>query len=282
MSAPPLDWAQADIWPAPAKLNLGLRINARRPDGYHELQTYFQLLSYGDSLHFSVRDDEHISLDTPIGELPTDLCVRAAELLRRSVGIQLGVDIQRRKRLPIGGGVGGGSSNAATTLLALNQLWGLALSVDELAELGRQLGADVPVFVRGNSAFAEGVGEHLTPVSREAGWFLVITPQVHVSTQEIFCNEKLTRGSLKQTIRGFLSAAPVNDCEAVAVQSYPGIGLVLDWLRARGQGHMTGTGASCYTERPSRAQVQMLMDELEGRWPAFIAEGVDHSPVQTR
>lgn len=279
MKAPPQDWSQPDVWPAPAKINLGLRITGQRADGYHELQTVFQLLGYGDSLRF-VPDDSHaLRIDTPIGTPDSDLCIRAASVLQARAAGPVGVRIERIKRLPIGAGLGGGSSNAATSLLALNQLWNLNIDLDELADIGAGLGADVPVFVRGQTAFAEGIGERLQPVDTPGGWFLVVTPPISVSTAEIFADPKLTRGTAKLTIPGFLAAPWSNDCEARVSERYPQVADVLAWLRARGQGQLTGTGASCYAPCASRAAAEALLAELQGRWPAFVAQALAVSPV---
>jgi len=213
-------------WPAPAKLNLFLHVVGRRPDGYHELQTVFQLIDLADELEFELRDDGRLRrLAGPAEVEPDrDLSLRAAQLLQASTGTPLGADIRVRKRIPLGGGLGGGSSDAATTLVALNALWGTGLSPTQLAALGLGLGADVPVFVHGHSAWAEGVGECLTPLELPERWFAVIRPRVAVATAEVFQAPELTRNSPRITIRGFLEAGGRNDCEPVVAARWPGWG----------------------------------------------------------
>ena len=221
-------------WPAPAKLNLLLHVTGRRADGYHELQTVFQFLDHADRLYFSVRDDGEIRRHGgPASVAPSaDLCVRAAGLLQAHAEVVQGVDIYNKKVLPAGGGLGGGSSDAATTLWALNHLWGLELDSGELAGLGLQLGADVPVFLHGRAAWAEGVGEILTPINLPEPWFLVLNPNVSVSTAAVFSDAELTRDTPRMTIRAFLSGDGRNDCEAVVRRRYPEVAAALDWLNS--------------------------------------------------
>jgi len=218
--------------PAPAKLNLMLHITGRRADGYHELQTLFQFLDHGDELSFSLRADGEIHLHTELPGVDHDsnLIVRAARLLQRESGCPLGADIRLLKRLPMGGGIGGGSSDAATTLLGLDYLWNLHLGEDCLAELGLSLGADVPVFVRGRAAFAEGVGERLQPVDLPEPWFLVIAPQVSVSTAEIFADPELTRNTPAITVRSLLAGGGHNDCQPIVEKRYPEVRNALSLL----------------------------------------------------
>ena len=222
MTTPAIPAAAELILPAPAKLNLMLHILGRRADGYHELQTLFQFLDFGDELGFALRPDGEIHLHTPIDGVPHDsnLIVRAARMLQQHANCTLGADIWLDKRLPMGGGIGGGSSDAATTLLGLNHLWQLNYSEDQLASLGLSLGADVPVFVRGHAAFAEGVGEKLQPVTLSEPWFLVAIPQVLVSTAEIFSDPELTRDTPPIKVRSLLEGGGRNDCQPVVTKRY--------------------------------------------------------------
>jgi len=269
-------------WPAPAKLNLMLRIIGRRADGYHELQTVFQLLDHGDRLAFELRTDGLIrKLDPPPG-VPEDngLAVRAARLLQQVSGTRLGADIRLDKRLPLGGGVGGGSSDAATTLVALNHLWDTGLDEDQLAELGRQLGADVPVFVRGRSAWAEGVGEQLTPLDLPERWFVVACPPVHISTAELFADPKLERNMPRITPDDFWSGEHSNAFEPVATRRYPVIATALDMLRPFGKPHLTGTGACVFCACTSKEAAEQARSSLPAAWTSFVAKGVNLSPLK--
>lgn len=262
--------------PAPAKLNLFLHITGRRSDGYHNLQTLFQFLDYGDELTFSARDDDQLTLTPAIEGVPTEdnLIIRAAELLRQSSGIRKGCDIHLHKILPMGGGLGGGSSDAATTLLALNTLWQCGLSLDQLAALGLQLGADVPVFVRGQAAFAEGVGEVLTPVSElPEPWFLVLCPQVHVNTGKIFSHEGLTRDTDVITIRSALQQGGRNDCQQVVTKLYPEVGNALNLLNNFGLAKMTGTGACVFTSFSDEKHARQALIQIPADYRAFVAKG---------
>jgi len=272
------------IWPAPAKLNLFLHITARRADGYHELQTVFQLLDYGDELEFTVGDSGGIDLNTSLTGVADaqNLVVRAARLLQRHTGCRQGANITLRKRLPLGGGLGGGSSDAATTLMALNRLWRINLPTAELAALGLQLGADVPVFIQGLSAWAEGVGEQLFPVSLPEAWYLVIAPPVTVSTAVVFSDPELTRDSAPITIADFLSGARHNDCQPVARDRYPEIGQVIDWLDNFSKARMTGTGACVFARFDEREQAERVRRQLPADWQGFVARGVNRSPVLER
>ncbi len=271
------------VWPAPAKINLFLNITARRADGYHELQTLFQLLDWGDSLSFELVDEPAVTQARPIpGVVPaSDLCVRAAILLRQATEYSGGVRIHLDKRIPLGAGLGGGSSDAATTLVALNWLWKTHLSKGELCELARQVGADVPVFVGGESAWAEGVGEILTPLSLPARWYLVLYPQVKVSTAEIFNASELTRSAKPIRITDFLAGQGVNLCEPVVVARYPEVGRALTWLRAQGDAFLTGTGSSLFVGFSERAAAEALASEVPRPWQAIVARGVNRSPLQT-
>ena len=274
--------------PAPAKLNLFLHITGRREDGYHNLQTVFQLLDYGDELSFTLRDDRQINVLPAVpGVSPEDnLVYRAAMLLREASGVVRGCDIGLRKCLPMGGGLGGGSSDAATTLAGLNYLWACGLTVDQLAELGRRLGADVPVFVRGRSAFAEGVGELLTPMDLPKRWYLVITPPCHAATAEIFSHPALTRDTSPIKIRalstGLGSQLFKNDCQAVVEQLYPQVKEAIDWLNQYATALMTGTGASVFASFPDRASAEQVLAEVPEYWQAFVAGGVNRSTLYQR
>ncbi len=268
--------------PAPAKLNLMLHITGRRPDGYHNLQTLFQFLDYGDTLHFRRRDDNELTLVPAIDAVPFEdnLIIRAARLLQQRAGKTCGADIRLDKTLPMGGGLGGGSSDAATTLLALNELWQLQLSPDELATLGLTLGADVPVFVRGAAAFAEGVGEQLTAVPElPEPWYLVVCPQVHVNTGKIFSHEGLTRDTAPINIRTALRQRGRNDCQQVVTVLYPEIGNALNLLNKFSPAKMTGTGACIFSSFGSEAEAIRVSDQLPAEYVAFVAKGVNQSPA---
>lgn len=261
--------------PAPAKLNLMLHITGRRADGYHELQTLFQFLDYGDELSFRLREDGQIRLLTELPGVDHDsnLIVRAARMLQRESGCTLGADIQLTKRLPMGGGIGGGSSDAATTLLGLDHLWNTRLGEDRLAELGLNLGADVPVFVRGRAAFAEGVGERLQPVDLAEPWFLVITPQVSVSTAEIFADPELTRNTPAITVRSLLAGGGHNDCQPVVEKRYPEVRNALSLLNKFVQARMTGTGACVFGSFPNEGEADKVRRQLPATLPSFVARG---------
>src|SRR5438046_5868539 len=268
-------------WPAPAKLNLFLHVIGRRADGYHELQTLFQLIDLCDTGAISVREDGQI--ERPVGPpgVPgeTDLTVRAARALQRATGTRLGASLEVRKRIPPGGGLGGGSSDAATTLLALNEVWNCGLSVSELAGLARPLGADVPVFVQGSSAWAEGVGERLTPVTLPAKWYVIVHPGVAVSTREVFQSPELTRNSPLITIRAFFESGGRNDCEAVVRSRSPEVAEALEWLSRVAPAHLTGTGSCVFTAFESAAEAERLAGRVPDRWGSFVARGLDRSPL---
>jgi 4-diphosphocytidyl-2-C-methyl-D-erythritol kinase len=274
-------------WPAPAKLNLFLHITGRRADGYHSLQTVFQLLDFADELLIEPTDDGLIRRPEGLAGVPPeeDLAVRAARMLQAASGCPRGAEIRVRKRIPAGGGLGGGSSDAATVLVALNHLWGLQWSSARLAALGLQLGADVPVFVRGRSAWAEGVGERLVPIRLPAAWYLVVCPDCTVSTAEIFSAPELTRDSPETTINGFLSAGGRNDCEPVVRRRYPGVAAAMDWVAARSGGspaRLTGTGACVFAVFDSDAPARAALAGLPPRWTGFVARGLARSPLRAR
>jgi 4-diphosphocytidyl-2-C-methyl-D-erythritol kinase len=266
---------------APAKLNLFLHITGRRADGYHELQTLFQLLDYGDELSFDPLPNGDLSLHAEgptASAMPLDdnLILQAAELLRQeAMDPMLGAAISVGKRLPAGAGLGGGSSDAAATLLALNELWQLDLPEAQLCELGVKLGADVPVFLRGRSAWAEGVGEILTPVELPVAFFLVVTPPCFVSTKEVFSQENLTRNSPAIKMADFLAGRSRNDCEAVTRALYPAVAEALDWLAQFTEARMTGTGASVFARCASRAEAEQLLARLPEPLTGFVAQGVN-------
>jgi 4-diphosphocytidyl-2-C-methyl-D-erythritol kinase len=272
------------IWPAPAKLNLFLHITGRREDGYHLLQTVFQFLDYGDSLSFQTSDSGLIHLLTPLPGVAAaeDLTVRAATLLQRESHCSLGVDIRIDKRLPMGGGLGGGSSDAATTLVALNHLWGIGLPVERLAELGLQLGADVPVFVRGQAAWAEGVGEKLTPVTLPEPWFLVLIPAAHVATGEIFNAPELTRDCHGITIRDFLGGHGENVCQPLVAKRYPAVAEALDWLGNYAKAMMTGTGGCVFAAFETETRAREVFEKRPEHWQGFVARGLNRSPLLAR
>ena len=271
-------------WPAPAKLNLFLHITGRRADGYHLLQTVFQLLGYGDSLDFGLRPDGLIRRpDGPAGlAAEEDLTVRAARLLQRHTGTGLGADIHLRKRLPMQAGLGGGSSDAATTLVALNRLWNTDLPTAELSPLALELGADVPVFVGGHSAWAEGIGEELTPLDLPESWFLVLDTGCRVATAEIFQAPELTRNSPPITISGFRSGAGHNDFELPVRARYPQVGEALDWLAAKTPARLTGSGGSVFAAFEERTAAERLLNELPRGWQGFVARGCNRSPLLER
>ncbi len=271
-------------WPAPAKLNLFLHVLGRREDGYHELQTAFQFLDFSDELDFALRDDNEIVRYADYDNVPaqSDLVVRAANMLRELTNTPFGVDIRVDKRLPMGGGMGGGSSNAATTLVALNSIIGLNLSVDELADIGLKLGADVPVFVRCHAAWAEGVGELLTPISPREDWYMVVVPDCQVETAEIFDSADLTRNTPAITIRDFLAGAGHNDFEKVVRLRYPEIAEVLDWLDKRYETRMTGTGACVFARFTTQEQANEAARNLPESWQSFVARGLNSSPLAER
>ncbi|WP_426809682.1 4-(cytidine 5'-diphospho)-2-C-methyl-D-erythritol kinase [Pseudomonas sp. WOUb67] len=270
--------------PAPAKLNLWLHIIGRRADGYHELETVFQFLDHGDELSFAVRDDGVIRLHTEIEAVPHDsnLIVRAARKLQEQSGSPLGADIWLTKVLPMGGGIGGGSSDAATTLLALAHLWQLDWDEDRLAALGLSLGADVPVFVRGHAAFAQGVGEQLTPVDPDEPWYVVLVPQVSVSTVEIFSHPQLTRDSLPLNMRPVPEGNSRNDCQPVVEQSYPEVRNALNSLGKFTEARLTGTGSCVFGAFPSKAEADKVLALLSATQTGFVAKGSNISMLHRK
>jgi len=268
-------------WPAPAKINLFLHVVGRRPDGYHLLQTVFRFLDHGDRLRFSPRGDENVVLATPLPGVPaeSDLTVRAALALRAATGLRRGVTIAVDKRLPLGGGLGGGSSDAATTLLALNHLWNCALSVTELQRLGLGLGADVPVFVHGHSCFAEGVGDRFTDVALPPAWYLVTMPAVSVPTAAIFSASDLRRDSPSIDAGRWTPGLGRNDLEPVTCRLFPEVGRHLTWLRRQGPAAMSGSGACCFAEFADEGTARSALAALPPDMAGFVAKGLDRHPV---
>lgn len=270
-------------WPAPAKLNLFLHITGRRSDGYHQLQTVFRLLDWGDRIHLRVRDDGRIRRDgTSVAGVAEadDLAIRAAHLLKDATNIAQGADIGVEKRVPAGGGFGGGSSDAATVLVALNRLWGTGLEVDALAALGLQLGADVPVFVRGHNAWAEGVGELLTPIALPPAWFVLVHPGVHVPTPALFASPDLTRDAPVAKIADFASGSLLgNAFEPVLRRREPAVEAALAALSSIGRARLTGSGSGCFVEFATRAAAEQGLAQLPKELRAWVAAGVERSPL---
>lgn len=265
--------------PAPAKLNLMLHIVGRRADGYHLLETVFQFLDYADTLHFSARDDGEIILHSTIDGVAHDdnLIVRAARLLQTESQSKLGADIWLDKKLPVGGGIGGGSSNAATTLVGLNHLWQTQLSLEKLAELGLSLGADVPVFVLGRAAFAQGIGEKLEPVDLAEPWYLVAVPPVSISTAKIFSDPCLTRDTPVTNMRTVLKQSGHNDCQAVVEKRYPEVRNALILLNKYVEARLTGTGSCIFGGFPNEQQAAKVATQISESLPSFVAQGANIS-----
>ena len=265
--------------PAPAKLNLMLHIVGRRADGYHLLETVFQFLDYADTLHFSARDDGEIILHSTIDGVAHDdnLIVRAARLLQTESQSKLGADIWLDKKLPVGGGIGGGSSNAATTLVGLNHLWQTQLSLEKLAELGLSLGADVPVFVLGRAAFAQGIGEKLEPVDLAEPWYLVAAPPVSISTAKIFSDPCLTRDTPVTNMRTVLKQSGHNDCQAVVEKRYPEVRNALILLNKFVEARLTGTGSCIFGGFPNEQQAAKVATQISESLPSFVAQGANIS-----
>ena len=273
------------IYSAPAKLNLFLHVVGRRSDGYHLLQTVFRFLDFSDQVSLTIRDDNKIQLNTPILGVPPEknLCVQAARLLQKESGTSLGVEISLEKLIPMGGGLGGGSSDAATTLLALNRLWDLNWSREELMGLGLNLGADVPVFIFGENAFAEGIGEKLKPIKLLPAWYLVLTPPVHVSTADIFASKELTRNTIPVKIPPFSVGLGHNDLESVVCLAYPQVARHLEWLRQLNRTTMvamTGSGACVFAEFITESAARMALASVPLGMSGFVVQGLDRHPMQ--
>ena len=269
------------VWPAPAKLNLMLRIVGRRDDGYHLLQTVFQFIDLSDELSFSLRDDGDIRRVDGPSAVPADadLTVRAARALKAATGSDGGVDIAIRKRIPMGGGLGGGSSDAATTLVALNRLWGCGLGNGQLQDIGVGLGADVPIFIYGQAAWAEGVGEEFVAIEPAESWYALFVPPVHVDTGKVFQDPDLTRNSDRITIRDFLAGDAANDCLAIVRKRYPEVAHVFDWLDERAEARMTGTGACLFAACRDRGHAEELVAASPAGVSARAVRGCNRSAL---
>jgi len=269
-------------WPSPAKLNLFLHINERRPDGYHELQSMFQLLDYGDTLYFAPNDSGKITISDSSGLIPQEenIIYRAAILLQEQAQCDLGCDITLKKVLPMGGGLGGGSSNAATTLIALNYLWELHLNEETLVLMGLQLGADVPIFVKGNSAFGEGVGEKLTPLELPEKYFLVVHPGIHISTARVFNHPDLTRDTARISAENYQFENTHNDCQPLVCKMYPDIAKSLDRLLEYAPSRMTGTGSCLFSIYETKQAATETLNLLPENWSGFVAQGINRSSLQ--
>ena len=277
-------WTWESIFPAPAKLNLFLHILGRRPDGYHRLQTLFQLLDYGDELELSTTPDGEIAVvvEPLLRDVPmtANLAYRAALALREHRPGPEGARILIRKRLPLGGGLGGGSSDAATVLVGLNRLWELNLGVEELCGLGLRLGADVPVFILGRSAWGEGIGEQLTPLDLPPAWYLVLKPDCDVATAAVFAHPQLTRHTRAMKIRAFSGEGAANDCQSVVETMYPQVREARLWLARYAQPRLTGTGACLFARFGNRESARATLAEIPAVWSGFIAQGVNISPLR--
>jgi 4-diphosphocytidyl-2-C-methyl-D-erythritol kinase len=269
-------------YPAPAKLNLFLHVVGRRDDGYHLLQSVFRFVDYGDTLHFAIRDDGVIRRVNALPGLAPeqDLCVRAARLLQETGGCKLGVDITLEKRLPMGGGLGGGSSDAATTLLALNRLWNLHLDRPTLQKLGLKLGADVPVFVFGQNAFAEGVGEILQPIDLPPAWYVVLQPPVAVPTVEVFCDKELTRDTIPLKMAAFSTGLGHNDLQPVVCRKYPEVAASIAWLKQYGDARMTGSGACVFAGFDTEQEARAVFARRPASMNGFVAKGLNNHPLR--
>ena len=271
-------------WPAPAKINRFLHVTGQRDDGYHDLQTLFQFVEPVDWLDFTLTDDGIIQREGGVDGLDADadLVVRAARALQPHSPGHLGVNIRLHKHIPVGGGLGGGSSDAATTLVALNKLWDCRLERAQLAQLGRGLGADVPVFIHGQAAWAEGIGDQLTPVVVDQPWLLLVDPGVAVATETIFCDAKLTHSQAHITIRAFEDGAVRNDCEPVVVRRYPEIGAELKRLAALGPTRLTGTGACLFARFATRRDAEQALAQWRGKGHAWVCQALNESPLVDR
>ena len=282
MTLPDLDPAQPLCVPAPAKINLFLHIVGRRPDGYHLLQTAFRMLDWGDEITLRRRDDGLILRTTDVPGVPaeSDLVVRAARALQAASGSRFGADIGVLKRIPMGGGLGGGSSDAASVLLALNRLWGCGLSRQALQDLGLKLGADVPFFIFGETAFAEGVGEALRPLAVPPAWYVVVAPPVSVPTAEIFSAKELTRDTEILIMQGFAAHKTRNDMQAVVCMKYPEVAESLEWLSQYGDARMSGSGACLFAPFDTEGQARQVAASAPSGWKVWVARGLDRHPLK--
>ena len=267
--------------PSPAKLNLFLHITGKRADGYHNLQTLFQLLDYGDEITFQKNSTNTISVSPQIDGLPQEqnLIYKAATKLQEVTQTQLGANILLKKVLPMGGGIGGGSSNAATTLVALNYLWQTGLTLEELAPIGRQLGADVPIFINGRTSWAEGIGDKLTPIETTNQWFLVLIPDCHVSTAKIFSHKDLTRDTRAIKVAAFLERGGTNDCQKLVESLYPQVRDAVAWLSEFSNAQMTGTGACVFAPFSDKKAAEAVLAKRPKQFKGFVAKGVNQSPL---
>lgn len=282
MTLPDLDPAQPLCVPAPAKINLFLHIVGRRPDGYHLLQTAFRMLDWGDEITLQRRDDGLILRTSDVPGVPaeSDLVVRAARALQAASGSRFGADIGVLKRIPMGGGLGGGSSDAASVLLALNRLWGCGLSRQALQDLGLKLGADVPFFIFGETAFAEGVGEALRPLAVPPAWYVVVAPPVSVPTAEIFSAKELTRDTEILIMQGFAAHKTRNDMQAVVCMKYPEVAESLEWLSQYGDARMSGSGACLFAPFDTEGQARQVAASVPSGWKVWVARGLDRHPLK--
>ena len=271
-------------WPAPAKLNLMLHITGRREDGYHLLQTVFQFIDYSDELSFEVMQSGVIQQLTPIAgvDAEDDLIIRAARLLQQRSGCSQGAAISIEKRLPMGGGLGGGSSDAATTLVALNHLWGVGMELGELAALGGELGADVPVFVHGNTAWAEGIGDILQPIELLQPWYLVVKPPLEIATAKLFSDQELKRDCSAITIADFTVGDRLNVFTAVVKKRYPAVAEMMNLLEKFGDVRLTGTGACLFLDFETQQQATETAGQIPQQWDYFVAQGLNRSPLYRR
>ena len=267
--------------PAPGKLNLFLLVLGQRPDGYHRIQTLFQLVDYCDQLEFVGNSSSEIDLVGDFGDLAqADNLIHRAAILLQDIGqTDKGATILVEKRIPAGGGMGGGSSDAATTLIGLNKLWELGLNLDDLAEVGGEIGADVPAFIRGRTAWGEGIGDELSPLELAPKWYVVIVPECHVSTAEIFQHNELTRNSSAITIADFLRRGARNDCEMVVRSLYREVDIALNWLSRRGPAKMTGTGSCVFAGFDDKLEADEILSSLPREWDGFVTRGINDSPL---
>ena len=268
-------------FPSPAKINLFLHITGQRNDGYHNLETAFQFLDYEDTLHFAVTEHIAIELLTPIAGVTNEenLIMRAATALQQATNTRLGAQIKIDKRLPMGGGIGGGSSNAATVLLVLNTLWQTQLTIEQLADIGLKLGADVPIFIHGFAAFATGVGEHLTAIAPEQPYYLISKPDVSISTQSVFTSPDLTRNTSPLDLDHLDINSCHNDCQKLVIKQYPEVANLLAWLVEYAPSRMTGTGACIFSRFETKEQAEYVQQQLPENISSFVAKGVNKSPL---
>ncbi len=274
----------SSAWPAPAKLNLFLHITGQRSDGYHLLQTVFQFIQLADELDFTVLESDTVQRSSamPGVDANDDLVVKAARSLKEETGCKLGVDIYVKKRIPTGGGLGGGSSDAATTLVALNELWHTNLSTEKLASIGLSIGADLPVFIHAHAAWAEGVGEDLIPIEPDESFYLVVHPGCSVVTATVFNVSDLTRNTPPITIRDFLEGGGVNDCESVVRKHYSEVAEALDWLGKFAPAKLTGTGACIFAPFLDEQEATAVKDKLPENWQGYVVKGMNKSPLLVR